>query len=135
MAAPNAFVSIIVIGIFAAITYAKGERLGMTYCTLNNVDTLLLRTLITIECEPMTASVGEELQFTCNIITCVDGGFQWFKVTQSGDLELSNTKRTYTINVTSVMEFGGEMFKCQCRGSSKEICFVVWGEFSPCSFT
>ena len=75
----------------------------------------------------MTASVGEELELTCNIISCADNGFQWFKVMETEDMALDNSMRTYTVSVTSVMEFGGQVFRCQCRGSS--ICFIVLGEF------
>ena len=60
-------------------------------------------------------------------MTCNAENIQWFKVIESGKQSLNSTGRTYTINVTTVMEFGGQIYECECENGNK--CFMVWGEY------
>ena len=75
------------------------------------------------DCNNKTASVGEQLDLTCNIVTCPAGEFQWV----SGDQSLDDSDGTLTVDVTTVAEFGGRMYECQCVGMSQ--CFTILGEF------
>ena len=77
------------------------------------------------DCINVTASVGQNQNLlTCNIPTCPAGQFQWRfeNNTLPGDSD-----SMYTVNVTTVAEFGGKKYECQCDEMSR--CFIILGEF------